>query len=276
MNDKDSAPQTDPKTASPAKKGGNKMIFLVLGCVAFFCVATICGAGIILLLNSDEEDVDTTVEDSSEEEEVEEDEVEEEETVMVAYDEFVGEYVTGLHPDGWTIVEYEDAEGGYGLLADGDYVGLTAIVVRNPLGEDVFTIQGANGIGGVDACEEVYSFDDSSSSYINDKLDVSTFYYPGVVEVPIGDSYVPFSLLGKRGRLVSGGNFYWDSTDSVATFDPHCSAMMGLPEDVGLSFDYSYLGVDTTVPSYIIAVEDGVLEIEAEIMVEIFESMEVL
>jgi len=157
---------------------------------------------------------------------------------------FAGDFVSADVPDGWTVTEYQDGAGGYGLLSDGTYDGLTAITVSNPAGDVVFKIEGVNGIGGTEECSQVYQFADTEASYVQDRQTVSfdlSGTTPPVVDLS-GQNYVEFDLLGMEGRFL-GNAAYWNvATAGSGTFNPACNMLQVALENVGLSFDYTISG----------------------------------
>jgi len=189
-------------------------------------------------------------------------------------DEFDGSYVTAELPSGWTIVEYEDGAGDYGLLSDGTYDGLTAIVIRDSYGEDVFTIEATNGIGGIDACQVVYRFPDTSAAYVTDMLATSVEVYPGAVAQNVVGDYDEFTLVGKEGRVI-GSTIYWDSSEGVMSFDPHCNNLINFPDEGGLSFHFTNGSIEDDSTSYMIKVTDELADDAVPALVGILESMEV-
>ncbi|MBD3281031.1 hypothetical protein GF389_05980, partial [Candidatus Dojkabacteria bacterium] len=219
--------------------------------VAGLAVVLICIITILTLYYFYQKDQNDVVggdnqETQKEDEGTNEEEVGENETEEVEEEttEFVGTYVSGDLPDGWTITEYEDGAGGYGLLADGVYEGLTAITVSNPASEEVFKIELVNGIGGTGECSQVYQFADTEASYVQDQQDLAfglSGTNPPVVNLA-GQDYIEFSLFGMEGRFL-GNDVYWNVADASSNhFNPACNMLQVALDDTGLSADYTQSG----------------------------------
>lgn len=278
-------PASQENAQKPIEQKTNKTgLVLLVGCILFFCMLMLCAGGIVFLATQSEniENEENTNQGSEDEEtDLIEDELELNESEQIEEDMeiFEGEYISAELIAGWTIVEYEDGQGGYGLLSDGDYQGLTAIVVRDPDGNDVYSIEAVNGVGGVDACQMIWTFDDTSEIYIQQKQDAYAEVYPGqtslVVEQSPGE-YQDFELLGRRGRL-HDGVIFWDATNTSLSFDPNCGMPASLPLGVGLSFDYQ-AGPGQfadTLTSYFLTPKDGMENADTEALVSILGSIEV-
>lgn len=262
-----------------SKKGSKKVVFMVLGCfllISCCCVSLFLGVYFFGEVETDLSLTDITIEDINEDlsekiTELEEIAEESEESTVV----FTGNHVSASVPNGWTVVEYENGSGGYGLLMDGgSYTGLTAIVLRDPQGKDVFSILGVDGIGGTDECDPIYKFTDTPQSYITQKQQEYTGLNPGqnAQVVDLGASYEEFELFGRLGRLV-GADIYWNTTLTNTVFKPQCGMPIGIGQNIGLS--YTFTG---NAPSYfyLYQEESGLTTSNAETAIEILDSLQVV
>lgn len=273
-----SSSQSDPVDLTPKKKSNflrNLMIF-------FFVVIILglLGVGAYFLYDMQQEessDSNTATGEEQENEEPQDEDINNED-VVVNYTTYQGDYVSASLPDGWTLTEYEDGDGGLGTLVDGTYDGITAILITDNLGQEVYSIEAVNGIGSIGLCQFVPTFDDTSASYIQSKIDLYQEMYPGQepTQTEVGDDYSELTLLGKRGRL-SGIDFYWDATETTASFDPHCGMPANMPENGGLSFIYTSPGTDPTIMfDYIYTPKPGMSSTDTEALAAVLDSIEVL
>lgn len=88
---------------------------------------------------------------------------------------FEGKFVKTNSPVGWTIKEYSTAEGmKYPVETPGvSYSGLTGLEIFDENNKIMFSMRGADGIGGSGGCSEVAKFDDTPQNYITDIVDTT-------------------------------------------------------------------------------------------------------
>jgi len=190
---------------------------------------------------------------------------------------FAGTYISADVPTGWTVTEYEDGAGGYGLLSDAIYDGLTAITVSNPAGDVVFKIEGVNGIGGTGECSQVYQFADTDAAYVLEQQNLTVGLgnpIPPTVDLA-GQDYVDFELFGMEGRFL-GNTAYWNvASVGSGAFNPACNMLQVALENVGLSFDYTTSGQTYTDFLYMPNTTSDFQSAQAEELAEILSSLTV-
>jgi len=183
--------------------------------------------------------------------------------------QFSGDAISAVLPDGWQIVEYYDGAGTDMLVETLSYEGISAIEVINPDNEVIFKLKGVYGIGGTDYCAEYYKFADF------DQADYD--YFEGVndeffqVDLPIVDlsgvSYSEINLFERELRRVDKV-LYIDRIDTNATFDAGCGISKAMWEIESLT-----LNQDTYVNhTYTWYINDSATDQELEILDDILNS----
>jgi hypothetical protein len=172
-------------------------------------------------LQDDNQEVDIT-DDDTDVCEVGEEGCEEETTEENELASFEGEVLSAQLPLGWNIVEYFNGDGTDSLPEEmGEYSGLTAIDIINPVGLQVFTIQAVSGIGFL-GCPNYALFEDDNPAYNSEQQTVSdeigeTF---NVIDYT-DEEYSEFEFLGVTFRRI-GKKYFYDTQEGNNYFEPPC------------------------------------------------------
>lgn len=232
-------PKPVQESKPPADKGLKTLyiIVIVLGIIALGLVSFIVYSEVILKEEpaSNTEQDDTEEQDTDEMADAEENEEEDEEEEPV-HEEYEGDYVTATLSEGWSIVEYEDGAGSDMLTDNTTFTGLTALEVVTP-GEGVaFKIYAVHGIGGVEACENYFQFEDDSEDYYNEIVADSAVHsiVPTIVDYSATD-YTEFTFLGLRVRRVED-KLFWDTVEDATYFQAACGLSYSAWNLEGVSF----------------------------------------
>lgn len=280
------APAESASASEEEEKEGSKSTFWIIVGILFLLILVVGGGYIyanskdMTLMelvksytsgeeDSEDEDMENEETETTEVEETEETEEGEEEEELSMWE---GTYVTAELPEGWTITEYYDGDGSEMLVDGPTYAGLTGLTVNNPEGVTVFKLEGVQGIGGPDSCENYYQFSDSGEDYYNDIVANSALVgvTPTVVEIAEGD-YTESSLFGLELRR-AGYNIYWNKSEDEGVFNAACGI-----EGRILSLDTLTFDTDgTATGSYQFTVVSTATATELGTLDEILHSLEVL
>ncbi len=158
-------------------------------------------------------------------------ELEKEEETVTKSSEYTGKYIKAEIPDGWKIVEHENGEGTDLLMLGVAYTGLTGIAIFTDLNEKIFTLQAADGLGGMMFCIPEVQFPDTPGSYVEDLVLVLENFYAetggradeSVIPKINEGEYTEFALFEHRGRRI-GTNLYWNAEENTNSdeFHTHC------------------------------------------------------
>lgn len=263
-------PQEEVKT--PPKNGKDKNIWIIILNV-FLALITIALLGYIAYKNGyvDLGNIFNNAQEESEEEEQEE-ETEPEEFVIESNGEetlvtFEGEYLSLIHPEGWTVEEYLDGVGSDMLVEGVTYTGLTGLKIFTDDDLEILNMYAVSGIGFV-GCPELPIFDDSSDTYLTEQQDMNDEVGVEMITLDYTDTeYVDFEWLGKGFRRVNT-TLYFDTELGNDTFEPQCEA--GLITVPGLGFEDSdgYEGV-----AYFYGISEEATDEELETLDQVLTSM---
>lgn len=265
-----------PKGDGSKSSGGKSKLFniIVLVLVALICAAL--GAAAMWYYSdtqssdtssTDANDEDTDTEESGESPDAEEVE-DDEDAVVVSWSTFTGDYVTGEHPDDWTITEYFDGDGSDMLVDGSTYTGLTGLTIQSP-SRTVFKLQAVYGIGGISACSDYFEFPDSEAAYYTDIVDQSAVHgiTPTVTSYTAGD-YTEFELFEKNVRRVDH-NLYWDRDATDSYFNAEC----GISAQIFIFDSPTYTADAETKGDYQFTVDDTATDEELETLDALLNSL---
>lgn len=216
------------------KKGFDIKYILLGGGLTLFLVMIGVAIGFLFFYNTrDNDNSATTTEDViiDNENDIDEDEN------LPSYTDYIGTYVQTKLPEGWTVVEHVNGDGG-NLVSGMSYTGLTGLEVKNPSGTVYFKITALYGIGGTAECQQVFVFSDTSQSYLDgiaqDQIDMGA---PASQIINLGGSeYVEYTVLGHKVRRIDD-KLYWNSSQADDDeFLPSCGFMNSVPTFSEISF----------------------------------------
>lgn len=150
----------------------------------------------------------------------------------MAKTKYVGKFVTASLPKEWTIKEIEVADTNQLLTENVDYSGLIRLELYYK-DKIAFDLKAVDGIGIMDVCNTVYSFQDTDTNYIEKrKQDFIGYSKAGdeqkleseiLKDFKVKDlrDYTSFPFLDKEVRRV-GYNLYWKSNSDPKFFNPEC------------------------------------------------------
>jgi|GEM_PF-2833751 len=254
----------------PKRKNKTLFVFLIIFLVFFLTGALFYVTSHFINMNNLEEQNDSLYESRdltevvNEQGGIEEVEVDKEEG-LINYSKYLGEYIKGEIPIGWSIIEYENGEEAKMLMEGVEYEGLTGIAILNDLGEEIFSLQGADGLGGLFLCVPEVQFPDTPQEYVDRLISKAENYQSEshVVQQIAPGEFTDFNLFEYRGRRV-GSNLYWNDLENTNPNEFHTSCPFPVSDSYVLHFEelsFSYKdGQNLSPSSYQVKLLEGMNE----------------
>lgn len=137
---------------------------------------------------------------------------------------FQKNYVEGIIPQEWEFKEYTDNRGMYLKTDNVQYTGLTGFEILTKQ-NIIFSFRGVDGVGGINVCNPIFKFRDTSDTYVLDKISgykeiLNTEVSPQVID--LGLEYVELEMFGRKARRINS-DLYWNVEGTNSKFfHPEC------------------------------------------------------
>lgn len=159
---------------------------------------------------------------------------------------YEGVHVNATLHTGWSIVELTDNAGMEMYADDGSTVitGLSGLEVYDENSVKVFSFNGVDGIGGIEACSEVGVFSDTETSHLqNINAANAEVGEAAAIEVDLsGEVYSDIEMLGLRMRRL-GTTLYFAASDAPSAFNTLCGLNSQFVIIPGVSFTVAQTGL---------------------------------
>jgi hypothetical protein len=153
---------------------------------------------------------------------------------------YTSKYLTATLPENWTIREYYDNEGmDEQYSTGGNYKGLTGFAIQYNQ-KTLVSFKGADGLGGINFCDEIYKFKDTSAQYLSDYENFAkeqTLKPPRVLDLS-AKTYQEFKIFSRTVRRINK-DIYWKLDESSNSFNSAC----GIDNEV-INFQDLFFGIE--------------------------------
>lgn len=273
-NSSGAAKEKSPSMEKSSNAGKKILTILAIIFALLIFAAGVAGASwfVFQKMESDNAEQGEEEQEDGDDQGEDEDEDEDEGESQVEMESFTGEYITGEHPEGWTIIEYVDGAYADMLVDFTGYVGVTGLEIKKPNNQTVFDLKAVHGIGGMGGCDDYYEFSDSSQSYYNDMLAESQAVGINMTTVDLTNStYSEFTFFGTPVRRI-GMDMYYDTDTTNNSFDAAC----GINEQFWWLDGLQYQADGMSTSGYEVELTGNLTDAEFEMLEDILGSLVVL